>query len=94
MLEVGEVVGQRLDDGRVQRAVHAVVRGAQVLGTCWGGVVITGVHHISYSASTLRPRPCRKEAGVVSNMMKCKAWYVHGKLSAGKSRFLKAKLSC
>ena len=39
MLEVGEVVGQRLDDGRVQRAVHAVVRGAQVLGTCWGGSV-------------------------------------------------------
>ena len=34
MLEVGEVVGQRLDDGRVQRAVHAVVGGAQVLGTC------------------------------------------------------------
>ena len=33
MLEVGEVVGQRLDDGRVQRAVHAVVGGAQVLGT-------------------------------------------------------------
>jgi len=36
VLEVGEVVGQRLDDGRVQRAVHAVVRGAQVLGTLEG----------------------------------------------------------
>ena len=54
MLEVGEVVGQRLDDGRVQRAVHAVVRGAQVLGTCWGGsvemyfvsVINKGTYHI------------------------------------------------
>jgi len=36
VLEVGEVVGQRLHDGRVQRAVHAVVGGTQVLGTLEG----------------------------------------------------------
>ena len=37
--EALQAVRQRLDDGRVQRAVHAVVRGAQVLGTCGGGSV-------------------------------------------------------
>ena len=34
VLEVGEVVGQRLDDGRVPGADVGLVRGAQVLGSC------------------------------------------------------------